>query len=60
LIVFYNFSYPVFTFILISELDSAPIYTCKNTKRLYICNGKSYTTSSCRLPQDGNIARVSG
>ena len=33
---------------------------CKNIKRLYICTGKSYTTSSCRLPQDGNIARVRG
>jgi|GEM_PF-4735625 len=33
---------------------------CENTKRLYICNGKSCATSSCRIPQDGNIARVCG
>jgi len=36
------------------------LISCKNIKRLYLCNGKSYTTSSCRLLQDGNIAKVCG
>jgi|DEB0MinimDraft_10_1074344.scaffolds.fasta_scaffold10638_4 hypothetical protein len=27
---------------------------------MYLCGGKSYTTSSCRIPQGGNAARVDG
>jgi len=33
---------------------------CKHTKKNYLCNGKSYTTSSCKLLQGGNAAKVCG
>ena len=33
---------------------------CENIKTLYICFGKSYTTSSCWILQGGNAAKVDG
>jgi len=33
---------------------------CENIKTLYICGGKSYTTSSCWILQGGNAAKVNG
>lgn len=56
----YIFSLSFFNLIQYTNLMRIVEKAWKNKKPLYICSGKSYTTSSLLILQGGNAAKVRG